>query len=282
MSSLLTGRHLSYRILPLSFEEFLIFKKIELKEKKDIALKDKKLLKEFDEYIKIGGFPEIVLTNDQELLKNYFYDIIQKDIIMRYEIREKNTLIKMAIYLLTNSGKIISRESLKETFKLSFVAVDSYLEYLKDAFLIFELPQFSYSLKRQNKAFKKIYSIDVGLINSVSFKFSEDIGRTLENIVFLELKKKDYELFYYKTKDNLEIDFLIKERTKITNLIQVCWNLEEEKTKEREIKGLINAMEELNLSYGLILTHNDEDKIKINEKLIMIKPVYKWLLEKKF
>ncbi|MBI5207680.1 MAG: ATP-binding protein [Candidatus Firestonebacteria bacterium] len=280
ISSLITGRHLSYRILPLSYEEFLIFKKIKLKEKKDITLKDKKLLKEFDEYLKIGGFPEVVLTNNQELLKNYFYDIIQKDIIMRYEIREKNILEKMAVYLLTNSGKIISRESLKEAFKLSFVAVDSYLEYLKDAFLIFELPQFSYSLKRQNKAFKKIYSVDTGLTNSVSFKFSEDIGRALENIVFLELKKKEYELFYYKTKDNLEIDFLIKERTKITNLIQVCWNLEEEKTKEREIKGLINAMNELNLSHSLILTYNDEEEIKINEKLIIIKPVYKWLLMK--
>lgn len=279
ISTLITGRHLSYKVFPLSFAEFIFFKKIYLKSKKDIILQEKKLLSEFGEYLKIGGFPEAVLSDNQELLKNYFFDILQKDIVMRYDVREKDILEKMAVYLLSNAGNIISIESLKEMFNISFAAADSYLGYLKDSFLIFELIQFSFSLKKQSKALKKIYAVDIGLANNVSFKFSEDKGRALENIVFLELKKDGKEIYYYKTKNNLEIDFLVKEKAEIKSLIQVAWSLDDEKTKEREIKNLSIALDELKLKNGLVLTYNEEDEIKLNNKIIKIKPVFKWLLE---
>ena len=279
ISSLITGRHLSYNISPLSFSEFLAFRGIKICAKRDIILKEKRILRMFGEYLKIGGFPEAALTADMELLKNYFYDILQKDIVMRHNIREKEILEKMAVYLLSNSGKITSMESLKAAFNISFSAAQSYLEYFKESFLVFELPQFSYSLKKQGKALKKIYAVDIGLANAVSFKFSEDKGRMLENAVFLELKNKEGEIYYYKTKNNLEGDFMVKEKTKIKKLIQVCWTLEDKKTKEREFRSLMAAMDELKLKDGFILTYNEENKIKINKKIINVVPCWKWLLE---
>lgn len=279
ISSLLTGRHLSFKVFPLSFSEFLAFKGIELGNKRDIILKEKKLLKEFDSYFSIGGFPEVVLSQNRELLKNYFFDILQRDIVARYRIREKDILEKMAVYLLTNSGKILSVESLKKTFNLSFSAASSYLGYFKDAFFVFDLPQFSYSLKKQSKALKKIYAVDTGFAESVSFKFFEDKGRVLENIVFLELKRKNNEIFYYKTKEGLEVDFFIREKAMAKNLIQVSWSLSDPNTKERELKSLFFAMEETKLKNSLILTHADEEEtIRNDNKIITILPAWKWLL----
>ncbi|EKD23096.1 MAG: hypothetical protein ACD_83C00059G0003 [uncultured bacterium] len=278
IASLLTGRHLSYKVLPLSFSEFLSFKNIEITNAKDQILNEKTIQSAFEDYFQVGGFPEVVVSKNQELLKNYFSDLLQKDIVMRYNIREKEILEKMAVYVLSNAGKIISIESLKEMFRISFTAVSAYLEYFKEAFLIFDLPQFSYSLKDQNKSSKKIYAIDQGLANVVSFRFSEDRGRILENIVFLELKRREEEIYYYRTKNNLEVDFLTREKNQSKELIQVAWNLDDQATKDREIKSLIQAMTELNLSNGTIVTYSQEEVVEIENKKIFIKPVYKWLL----
>ncbi len=279
ISTLLTGRHISYKVFPLSFSEFLNFKNVTIKHKKDIILNQKAIAKYFYKYMNIGSFPEVVLTENPELVKNYFYDILQKDIVMRYDVREKEILEKIAIYLISNSSKIVSIESLKRTFDISFALTSSYIDYLKNSFLIFELPQFSYSLKKQQKSLKKIYSIDSGLSNAISFRFSKDNGRILENIVFLHLKMTGKEIYYYKTKNNLEVDFIIKEGTAEKELIQVSWNLDDKKTRDREIKGLLTAMNELSLQNGLILTDDEEEVIKIGQKIIIIKPTYKWLLE---
>lgn len=279
ISSLITGRHLSYRIFPLSFSEFLDFKKIKLKGRKDVVLKEKMLHKEFLKYMEIGGFPEVVLSDNQALLKNYFFDVLQKDIIMRHDIREKDTLEKMAVFLLSNSGKIVTTESLKRTYNFSYEAVSSYLEYFKESFLIFDLLQFSYSLKKQNKALKKIYAIDVGLANNVSFRFSEDKGRILENIVFLEFKRRRDDVFYYKNKDGTEVDFLIRERNRNKAIVQVCWSIDDNETKKREVDNLLKAMNELKLKSGIILTSNETGEVSVKGKKIKIIPVYKWLLE---
>lgn len=280
VSALLTGRHLSYYIFPLSFAEFLEFNEAGIRDRKDLILKENIIRKRFANYLQIGGFPEAVLTEKQELLKNYFFDIIQRDIVMRHAIREKTVLEKMALYTLTNSAKIISIESLKNIFNASFVLLVSYLEYLKDAFLIFELSQFSYSLKKQSKALKKIYAVDTGLANAVSFKFSEDKGRMLENVVFIELKRRQEEIYYYKTHNNREVDFMTREKNKSQQLIQVAWTLKDGKVKERELKALLESMKEQKLKEGLILTYDEEGETEIDKKRIIIKPTYKWLLEK--
>lgn len=279
IAALLTGRHLSYPVFPLSFKEFLQFKEVEIKNKKDLVLKESMIKKRFADYLQIGGFPEVVLTGKQELLKNYFFDIIQRDIMMRHSVRETKILEKVAVYTLTHSAKIISIEALKKTFDSSFALITAYLEYLKEAFLICELPQFSYSLKKQEKALKKIYAIDTGLAEWVSFKFSEDKGRMLENVVFLQIKRMQKEIYYYKTRNHLEIDFMIREKNKIQNLIQVSWTLEDIKVKDREVKSLVEGMKELKIEEGLILTYEEEGEIQLGKYKITIKPVYRWLLE---
>lgn len=279
LATLLTGRHKSYAVLPLSFKEFLNFRKINLVGKKDIIIKSGKIRKQFTDFLQLGGFPEPVLTGDEQLLKNYFYDILQKDVMARYQIRERETLEKIAIYILSNIGKSLSIESLKQTFNISFSLATKYVAYLQEAFLVFGLTQFSFSLKKQTKAFKKIYAIDTGLANAVSFRFSQDKGRYLENVVFLELIRRKEKIYYYKTKNNLEVDFAIFEKQKINGLLQVAWSLGDESTAKRERNSLLAAMEESGLEKGLILTYDEQDRIKTDDKIIEIIPVWKWLLE---
>lgn len=280
LSSLITGRHLSYRVFPLTFAEFLNFEKIGITSKKDIVLKEKTLQKKFSEYLEWGGFPEAVLQKNHEILKNYFFDMLEKDIVARHKVRDRATLEKMAVYLLSNSAKIVTMESLKNNFNISFETVSTYLGYFKDSFLLFELPQFSFSLKKQQKAFKKFYAIDVAFAKNASFRFSEDRGRILENAVFLELKSRESELFYYKTKDGREVDFFCKGGKNDNELIQVSWSVGEESVREREIKSLFSAMEELKMKKGTVLTYGESDIIRKDSKEITIKPVFRWMLEK--
>jgi len=278
MATSLTGRHQSYRVFPLSFLEFLAFKGVAALSRKERILNEQKIVKNFDEFLAIGGFPEAALTGKKELLKNYFYDILQKDVAARREIRDKGALEKMGVYLLSNSAKIISLESLKNLLNLSYFSANAYLNYLKDAFLVFDVPQFSYSLKKQEKAFKKTYAIDTGLADAVSFKFFEDKGRLLENAVALELLKQGKIIFYYRGQGNSEADFLIKEKLKVKQAIQVCWSLADKKTRAREISGLAAAMGEFKLKEGLILTYAEEEIIKTEQGKIFIQPATKWIL----
>lgn len=277
LATLLTGRHLSYELLPLSFAEYLQFKGVELKAKKDIVLKSKTLLKNFSDYLSIGGFPEVVLTGNQTLLKQYFFDIIQKDIVMRHAVRETGKLEKMAVFLMSNASKIVSLESLKKTFTISYKMVSTYIDYFKESFLLFEIPQFSHSLKKQAKALKKYYAIDCGLANVAAFRFSEDKGRILENAVYLHLLRSWKTIYYYRTKNNLEVDFLVKSAGE-KKAIQVAWSLADEKTRDRELRALLTTLDELKLKTGVILTYDEEDEVKIDGKTITITPVYKWML----
>ena len=279
LSTLLTGRHKTYSILPLSFREFLDFRKLKVNNKKDLIVKSVKIKKQFLEYLKIGGFPEPVLNDDEQLLKNYFYDILQKDIMMRYRVREREALEKIAIYALSNLGKPISVESIKKAHNISYVMAAKYVAYLQEAFLIFSLTQFSFSLKKQAKAYKKIYCIDTGLANAVSFRFSDDKGRYLENVVYLELIRRNKKLYYYKTKNNLEVDFAIFENQKVVELTQVVWSLADEQTARREKNSLVAAMEESGLKKGMIFTYDEQSTIKTDAGIIEVKPVWLWLLE---
>ncbi len=278
LAGLLTGRHISYQLLPLSFREYLMFHGVSLPDKKAVLLQDTVLQKHLEEYLQIGGFPAIVLSSNQELLKQYYTDMIQRDIVRRHKVREAPILEKMGAYLISNAAKIVSLSSLQKLYGISYDLASTYLEYFKEAFLLFELPQFSYSLKTQQKALKKNYPIDTGLANAVSFRFSEESGRMLETSVFLELKRQEKETYYYKTDSGKEVDFFVKGKGR-NELIQVVWNLTDEKTKKREINSLFEAMEEQKLKNGLILTFNTREKFSLNNRDILIQPVYQWLLE---
>lgn len=277
LSSLLTGRHLSYELLPLNFREYLVFQDFEISDKKTFVLHKTAIEKEFKKYLKTGGFPEIAITKNEELLKQYYHDILDRDIIRRHEIRQKDVLEKMASFLMSNSAKLYSIASLKKTWNISYDLASAYLEYFKEAFLFYELPQFSWSLKSQSKTLKKIYALDTGLANMVSFRFSDDLGRMLENCVFLHLKQMHEEVYYFKTRNHLEVDFLVKSGQSVSELIQVCADMADEKTKAREIKALSEAMEELDLQESTILTATEHDEIKSGGKTIRVMPVYEWV-----
>ena len=209
IGSVLSGRHLSFTLLPLSFREYLSFKKIDAGNGKDLVLKDTQLRKEFGEYLAQGGFPQIAISNDLELLQQYYRDMVERDIVGRYQVRKKEVLNNLGRYLMTNSAKIISVASLHRLYNVSQEIIAKYINYFREALLVFNMRRYSSSVKSVQKSLPKIYSVDTGLARSVSHSFSEDSGRLLETAVFLELKRRDENIFYYK-EDNSEIDFVLR------------------------------------------------------------------------
>jgi hypothetical protein len=234
------------------------------------------LLKEYAAY---GGFPEVVLKEKNFkniLLNQYFTDIINKDIVNRYNTNSTKTF-DLAKYLLTNISSLFSFRSARAATGLGMETIEKYTSFITESYLVNFMPFFSYSLKIQNQYPKKVYCIDTGLRNVVSFKFSEDMGRIAENLVFIELKRRGKEVYYWKGEH--EVDFVIKENLKPEGLIQVSWNIEDKKTKIREINGLTEAMNEFNLSDGLIITGDYSGEERIDDNTIKYVPLWKWLLD---
>lgn len=259
----LTGRHLQMEMFPFSFSEFLSFKK------------EHPSIKLFEEYFSKGGFPEFLKKENPSVLYELLSDIVMKDIAIKFGIKNITILNKIAIYLISNVGKEFSYNSIKKMLDIKSVqSVIDYISYFENAYLIFCIPRFSYSYKQQQVSPKKVYSIDNGFSYMNSSSFSKDKGKMLENMVFLELRRKFKDIFYFQEKK--ECDFIIKERDKITHAIQVCYNLNEE-NKDREIEGLVTALDKFKLKEGLILTYNQEDEFLIDNKKIKLVPVWKWL-----
>jgi predicted AAA+ superfamily ATPase len=229
----------------------------------------------FNEYFIYGGFPEYLKQKDTRILQELFNDIITRDIIVRHGIRNSKTVKELALYLLSNVGKEYSYTNLKKDFQLGSVnTVISFVSYFEDSYLLFSVPKFEYSYRKQLINPKKIYAIDNGLINSNTVSFSKDDGRLLENSVFIELRRQCKNLFYYRGKN--ECDFVIEEKRKIAEAYQVCYLLTED-NKTREINGLMEVLNEAKLSEGYILTFNQEDKFVIDGKTIKVIPVWKWM-----
>jgi len=260
----LTGRHLRYELFPFSFREFLNL----IRKKPNIGV--------FEEFFTKGGFPEFLKIQSVGILQELFNDIIIRDIVAKYKLRSVKAIQEMALYLLTNVGKEFSYNHLKKLFELgSTSSVISFVSYFEDSYLLFTVPKFDYSLKKQLVNPKKVYSIDNGLSNTNSVSFSEDKGKMLENMVFLDLRRRHKDIFYFQEKG--ECDFVVKEGTKITKAIQVCFELNED-NKKREIDGLAEALEKFRLKEGLILTYNQTDELRIGNKTVKVLPVYKWML----
>ncbi|MEM5832543.1 MAG: ATP-binding protein [Candidatus Aenigmatarchaeota archaeon] len=277
-ATLLSGRYLEFTVFPLSFTEFLSFRNFVVKNKLEIVAKKREVLRLLFEYMQLGGFPRVVLTKDEELLKSYFETIVVKDVAERYKIKEIEKLRKIAVFYLSNISNKITFNSLSKNLKISIHTVERFSYYLQEAFLLFFVNVFSPSLKTQEKLPKKVYSIDTGLSSIVGFRVSKDVGRFMENVAFLELKRRDKEVFYLKINDN-EVDFVIKEGLNIKQLIQVTYASNKDEIEKREIKALIKASEILKCKDLLIITWDYEDEIKINSKTIKCIPLWKWLLE---
>ena len=278
ISTFLTGRNKVLKLYPFSFKEFLRFK--DIAENPKTSNERITLMNAFEEYFERGGFPLVIKNNDLELSKQYFEDILNKDIIGRYNIKKTKEIKDLILYLFSNVGSIYSYSTLKTVSGIkSLSMIKNYIEYMKGVFLASTINRFDYSLKKQKVSSSKFYVLDNSFLKTVAFNFIENRGQRLENLVFVELLKRDFEVYYHL--DKKECDFIIKKGLKITQAIQVCLSLENPMTKKREIEGLLEAMQKYNLKEGIILTLDKEGAENLSGKNIIIMPIWKWLLEGK-
>jgi len=274
--TVLTGRHIPLIVYPLSFREFLFFKGKEIKNYLDLVRQKIEIKRLLKEYLEFGGFPQVVLHKEKkEILKSYFEDIIARDIVERYKIKRIEELKVLAKYYLTNISGLISFRRIQRFLKIPLHTIERFSYYLSYPYLVFFIRKFSYSLKEQQINPKKVFAIDSGLRNIISFKFSEDIGKIYENVVFLELLRQGKEIYYWKNRK--ECDFLIRESRK-KELIQVCFEIELPEVKEREISAILEAMKEFHIREGIIITSDFEGEEKIKNRKIKYIPLWKWLL----
>ena len=276
ISSILTGRSLSLSLFPFSFSEYLNFKKVDIKKYKLDREIELKIKQEFENYFEIGGFPKMILERNRILLMELYENILYRDIISRFKGNLIKSIKEISLYLQSNVSSDISLRTLSKISGIkNLETLKNILNSFEQSFLFFFTNKFNYSVKKQIQNPKKIYCIDNGLSNVLGFKFSKDSGNLLENLVAIELKRRGKETFYFQKKG--ECDFVLREGAKIKEVIQVCYKLTE-KNKDREIKGLLEAMDEFKLKEGLILTYDDEKGFKVRGKKIKVLPVWKWLL----
>ncbi len=276
----LTGRHLQLELFPFSFREYLLYKK----KKQDYVIDrlttaQKGVLKShWNKYLKVGGLPEYFKMQQKEYLHYLYEGILYRDIITRYSLSKEKTLKELCFYLASNVSMEVSFNSLRKLLHVgSPRTISEYCGYLENAYLIFLVPRYNRSLKKQIHFNKKIYFSDTALAEAIGFRWSEDRGRMLENSVFLELRRRGGNIYFHKEKN--ECDFLLREGLKIKKAIQVTVHLDNEKTRTREFLGIKEAIETYGLKEGFILTDNTEGVETINtsrgKKKIWIVPVWK-------
>ena len=279
----LTGRHLPVYLFTFSFSEYLAAS--------EKTLTEAETKEKFNDFLNDGGYPEPLMKflDYREYLQVLFDSILFKDIVKRYRIRYAGSLENLAVWLISNiSGEFSLNSLTKQTRIQSVHTIKKYLSYLEEAFVFFTLSRFSYKIGEQQRSNKKIYCWDNGFFRAKAFHFSEDRGKLLENVIAIELIKRSLrdgsKLFYWKNRDQQEVDFVIQQGTQITDLIQVCWNLEQARTREREVRSLLKASRELRCNRLLVITYNKESRQKFSwfgfEGEVDFVPARKWLLRK--
>lgn len=258
----LTGRHLDFEVFPFSFNEFLTFRNLSAS------------ASSFRQYLKSGGFPEYLKKDSQEILSTLVNDILDRDIFIRHGLKNTETYRQITTYLYSNIGKEVSFNNLKNIFRIgSPTSVMDFFGYLRDAYLLFLVPRFDYSLKVQAVNPKKVYGIDTGLVHFNSLSASPDLGRLLENFAFLELARNKQEVWYFKKLR--ECDFITRTRKGEMKAIQVSWQVTSE-NETREVEGLLEAMDYTHLNEGWIITIEQEDQLKVGDKMIRLLPAWKF------
>lgn len=279
----LRGRTLSFTVYPLSFVEYLRAKGINFETHNILYSKDRiPLKKQFNSYLKSGGFPATLQTSvPKKLLKEYYRVMFYRDLIERYRIKNIRLFEDYLTLLIDQTSSYFSISSIAKRlneFGHSFSknTLSNFSLYVQEIFLTFEIKKYSYKIREQLRAPKKIYVIDNGLVDAVRFSFSEDYGKMLENLAYLGLRRKNEEIYYHK--ESKECDFIVCDRHKVIKVVQVTKSLADSKTKKREIEGLLEALARYKLKSGLVLTENETDTIKIENRTIKILPLWYWLL----
>lgn len=266
MATVLTGRYLQIEMLPFSLAEVMAAEGIDIADIKAEQQTRASLIA--DDYLRNGGFPETVLARGitGNYLATLFDSILLKDVAQRHHVRKTTDLYGLATYLLSNFCNPFSANDLAEELNIASVTTTKkYCDYLNEPFLFFFLPRFNNKLKLMTKADRKAYVVDNGFVQSSAFNLSDNLGRLLENQVFVELLRKGYEpgktLFYYRSRNNREVDFVTRRGTKVERLIQVSYSLDSAKTRKREAGALVECGEELKCDDLCIVTFSEKEKI---------------------
>lgn len=260
----LTGRHIPMELFPFSYSEYLSFGQLAAGEESLTG------------YLHDGGIPEYVKSHTGIILNTLIDDILIRDIAIRNSIKDVNSLRSLAVYLLSNVGNLVSAGKLAGMFNIK--AASTFLDYFsfyQSSYLLEFVPIFNYSLKVQARNPKKVYAIDLGLVNEASANFSDDTGHKLENLVFLHLRRQPGSICYYKGQG--ECDFIVSRKGKVQSAVQVCRQIND-RNFAREYNGLLEAMNALNLTEGTIVTFNQTDSFEENGKTIRMVPAHRFLL----
>jgi len=246
LSTVLTGRMVRLTVAPLSFAEF-----------KDFGGQN------IDQYLRLGGFPRVVLEEDEgnknDVLVSYYQDILENDVILRNSLKNKTKVKRLTLYLLSNAGNLVSTYALAKLLKLTDAEVGKYLDFLEEAYLISRTPLFSYSVKKQIYNPDKVFCVDTGLANTAGFAFSENKGRLLENLVFNHLVANKKQVYYWKNKET-EIDFVVQEGLDPAELINVTTTVDDEEVLQRELRSLEIGQKEFPKAKTTLLTLYNQSK----------------------
>jgi len=278
----LTGRNIQFQIFPFSVLEFLRVRNFAIDETLELKERQGMILNFLNEYPNKGGYPEVLIKNidPKSYITTLFESILFKDIVKRYNVRYAKKLYDLGIYLMTNHSNDFSYTRLTKALEFKSVhTVENYTEYLNEAFLIFNTERFSHKVKEQLKSPKKVYAYDTGMINAIKFKTAPDTGRLIENLTAIELLRRGKEFYYYRTKDGKEVDFAVKEGLKISQLIQVCYDVDHYTTKQRATSALVKATREILCDDLIVLTWYYEARETSIDREIHYLPLWKWLID---
>lgn len=286
LATFLTGRHMDHRLFPFSFREFLVRKGSPVA-REDLAVTRTRAetYRSLEEYLKIGGFPQ-ASTAGAPYLAELYRDVLERDIVSRYRVRDISKLREVARFLVSNYAAEITYQRLNHAFEVRGThTVANWMRYLESAYLLFELNRFSYQLKEQFRAPRKLYCIDTGMVNAVAFASSSNAGRLLENLVAVELQRRrsywepDLEVFYWKDHGQREVDFVLKQGRAVRQLLQVTRISDRLELDPRELEALTRAGEALRCDRLTVLTWDLEDELRSDGKRIELRPVVDWLLD---
>jgi predicted AAA+ superfamily ATPase len=285
LATYLTGRHIDIELLPFSFKEYLRATGTTLDENWEYStISIATVKRNLTEYMEKGGFPEVNKFGSA-ILSSIYRGIIENDIIGHHKIRNSQNLRELAKFLISNTAKEVTFNKLKSIGIKDVHTISKYGAYISDSYLICFLERFSYKLKEQFKAPKKVYCIDDGLAGNIAFKLSKDQGRLMENIVFIELLRRklyhnvNWELYYWKNHQGKEVDFVVKTDASVEQLIQVTYASAKNEIEERELEALEIAASELKCEKLLVITWDYEGTTAIGNKTAKLVPLWKWLIK---
>ena len=278
MATVLTGKYLQVEMLPFSLEEFFDWNKLNLHMLKPEDITDSFVLT--DDYLRNGGYPEVVASRQltRSYLDTLFDSIIWKDVAKRHNVRNVTDLNNLAMYLVSNFCNPVSANDL--TTELGFSSVNTtkkYMDYLHEPYLFYYLSRYNNKLKLMKKAPRKVYVVDNGFVASKAFSLSDNLGRLLENQVFIEFVRRGYDveksMFYYRSRNDKEVDFVLRKGTHIECLVQVCYDMSSPKTEKREVDSIVECAGELKCSNLFIITNSDKRTIEKDGYKIDVVPI---------